>query len=129
VGKIGPGLWFLGLIVMTRWYTAHPGNAAVRAQTLAFRFALEMLPWGTLMAGTWGLFASQHADLFAEQPELSARIQAADNVWRDALGIPGSFFGAFVVPRLWGTRWRYLPWFLSALTAFSQVRLLYPGRQ
>ena len=120
-GKLGPMLWFLGLIAMTKWYSAFPGSAAVRGRTLAFRFALEMVPWGTFMAGNWGLFASQHADYFAEQPELSARIQAADNVWRDALGIPGSLFGAFVVPRLWNTRWRYLPWFLSAVTAGSQV--------
>lgn len=120
-GKLGPMLWFLGLVSMTKWYSAFPGSATVRAQTLAFRFALEMIPWGTLMAGNWGLFASQHADYFAEQPELSARIQAADNVWRDALGIPGSLFGAFVVPRLWHTRWRYLPWLLSAATAGSQV--------
>lgn len=121
LGKLGPMLWFLGLIVMTKWYSAFPGSAAVRAQTLAFRFALEMIPWGVFMSGNWGLFSSQHADYFAEKPELSARIQAADNVWRDAFGIPGSLFGAFIVPRLWNTRWRYLPWFLSAATAFLQV--------
>eukprot|EP01050_Picozoa_sp_SAG11_P013634 SAG11_NODE_1606_length_4591_cov_1.769813_5_plen_233_part_00 len=78
-GKLGPMFWFLGLIVMTKYYSASPSNAIVRSRSLLLRFALEMIPWGTFMAGNWGLFASQHADYFAEQSELSARIQACVN--------------------------------------------------
>lgn len=120
-GKVGPMLWFLGLIGMTAYYTGNPASALVRSRSLQLRFMLEWVPWGTFTAGNWGLFASQHADYFAEQPELSARIQAADTMWRDAVGIPGSLFGAFVVPRLWHTKWRYVPWCLSAAVAGSQV--------
>lgn len=45
------------------------------------------------------------SDLFANQPELSSRIQASETMWRDAIGMPASLFGAFVVPRLWNTQY------------------------
>ena len=76
---------------------------------------------GTITAGNWGVFSAAHTDLFASRPELSSRIQAAEHSWRSAFGIPCSLFGAFAVPALWTTRYRYVPWLLSAAVAASQI--------
>lgn len=108
---------------MTRFYSAAPNDAQVRAISLRIRFLLEMVPWGCFMAGNWGIFAASHSDLFAQQPELSARIQASEHMWREAIAMPASLFGAFMVPRLWATRWRYIPWLLSAAVAATMVVL------
>ena len=121
IGRVGPMLWFLGLPVMTMWYSAYPDDARIRRLSLHFRFLLEAIPWGTITAGNWGVFSAAHTDLFASRPELSSRIQAAEHSWRSAFGIPCSLFGAFAVPALWTTRYRYVPWLLSAAVAASQI--------
>lgn len=60
-----------------------------RDRSLLHRFCMEIGCWGVLSAGAWPIFAASHSDLFGGRPELSSRIQAADGLWTNAVGVTG----------------------------------------
>eukprot|EP01044_Picomonas_judraskeda_P015321 COSAG03_NODE_2548_length_2656_cov_2.577630_1_plen_81_part_10 len=56
-------------------FLANPTNPAVQQSVLRARMAIEILGFGVLSAGNWGVFAAAHTDLFAARPSLSSRLQ------------------------------------------------------
>ena len=59
-----------------------------RDRSPAHRLWMEQICW-PLSNACWPVFAASHSDLFADRPELSAQIQAADGLWVNVVGISG----------------------------------------
>ena len=103
-------------------HPAQSGTAALTARAvLQVRMAIEILGFGVLSAGNWGVFAAAHTDLFADRPALSSRLQAADQMWRDALSIPASLLAAFITPIVWGKSYWWLLYAASAALGWVQL--------
>jgi hypothetical protein len=77
MGKAGPAIFFMLMPLNHIRFLASPGDAAVQQSVLRMRMAIEILGFGVLSAGNWGVFAAQHSDLFADRPLLSSRLQAS----------------------------------------------------
>ena len=83
--------------------------------------AIEILGFGVLSAGNWGVFAAAHTDLFADRPSLSSRLQAADQMWRDAFSAPASLAAAFLTPILWKKSYWWVLYAASATLGWLQL--------
>lgn len=79
-------------------FLSAPGDAAMQASVLRTRMAIEILGFGVLSAGNWGVFAAAHTDLFGDRPSLSSQLQASDQMWREASSAPASLAAAFLTP-------------------------------
>jgi MFS family permease len=101
LGRAGAAIFFMLMPLNHMRFLANPGNAAVQQSVLQTRMAIEILGFGVLTAGNWGIFAAAHTDLFADRPSLSSRLQAADQMWKDAISGPASLAAAFLTPILW----------------------------
>jgi len=101
LGRAGAAIFFMLMPLNHMRFLANPGNAAVQQSVLQMRMAIEILGFGVLTAGNWGIFAAAHTDLFADRPSLSSRLQAADQMWKDAISGPASLAAAFLTPILW----------------------------
>lgn len=102
-------------------FLADPGNPAIRESVLRSRMAIEILGFGILSAGNWGVFAAAHTDLFADRPSLSSRLQAADQMWRDAISGPASLAAAFLTPILWKKSYWWVLYAASAALGWGQL--------
>jgi Na+/melibiose symporter-like transporter len=76
------------------------GGYRFRDRSLVHRMAMEVGCWGIAQAGTWAVFAASHADLFGNRPELSSRIQAADGLWVNAVGVLGGVLTTLITRTL-----------------------------
>ena len=102
-------------------FLANPGNATIQESVLRSRMAIEILGFGILSAGNWGVFAAAHTDLFADRPSLSSRLQAADQMWRDAVSGPASLAAAFLTPILWRKSYWWVLYAASAALGWAQL--------
>jgi hypothetical protein len=59
------------------------------------RLVMENVCW-PLSNASWPVFAAAHSDLFGDRPALSARIQAADGLWVNVVGIGGGALASLV---------------------------------
>lgn len=66
-----------------------------RDRSPAHRLWMEQICW-PLSNACWPVFAASHSELFADRPELSAQIQAADGLWVNVVGISGGVCTSFV---------------------------------
>eukprot|EP01045_Picozoa_sp_COSAG04_P008467 COSAG04_NODE_469_length_13856_cov_8.973832_2_plen_236_part_00 len=109
-GKAGAAIFFMLMPLNHSRFLTNPTDPAMQRSVLQVRMAIEILGFGVLSAGNWGVFAAAHTDLFADRPALSSRLQAADQMWRDALSTPASLLAAFITPIVWGKSYWWLLW-------------------
>jgi MFS family permease len=59
------------------------------------RLVMENVCWPPSNS-CWPVFAAAHSDLFGSRPELSARIQAADGLWANVIGMFGGVLTSLI---------------------------------
>lgn len=123
MGRAGAAIFFCLMPINHMRFLSAPNDPVMQQSVLKMRMLIEIVGFGVLSSGNWGVFAAAHTDLFGDRPVLSSQLQAADQAWRDALSAPASLAAAFLTPILWRKPYWWVLYAASAALGWAQLLL------